>query len=94
MERDVTNSDAIRARAKILLQDVLQFPPQIVDQQLGHALGARPECEFNCASCLLERRKMMQIWSDYVECLMFPAAIPGVLTPLGGGSEVSDLGIA
>jgi hypothetical protein len=76
MGNDVTNPRAFRARAKLLLQEVLHIPSQIINQQLGHAIKDRKECDSNCGSCLLERRKMMQLWSDYVERLMIPDVNP------------------
>ncbi len=39
--RDIASSDAFRARAKNLLLEDLHIPPQIVNQQLGHAMKDR-----------------------------------------------------
>lgn len=67
---DVKNSRAFRARASIVLREALRIPSRIVNQQLGHGIKDRKECDSNCGSCLLERRKMMQEWSDYIERIM------------------------
>lgn len=74
LSSEVSSTDAFRSTAKSVLRDVLRISPQIVNQQLDHAFKHRKECDFNCGSCLLERRKMMQIWSDYVQPIMLPAA--------------------
>ncbi|MFZ0745287.1 MAG: hypothetical protein WAM85_12830 [Terracidiphilus sp.] len=76
MGSDFTNPPAFRARARILLMETLHIPPQVVNQQLTHRIGYRKECDFNCGTCLRERRQMMQVWSDYLERLVVPSVRP------------------
>lgn len=70
LESRLRSSDALRNGAKVLLLDSLSIPPEIVNQQLGHALEDRKECGVDCVSCLKERRRMMQSWSDYLSNLV------------------------
>ncbi len=91
LEREITGSNVFRTSARALLCEELHIPPQIVNQQLGHAIRDRKECDINCSSCLLKRRQMMQKWSDYIERFMFPGTLPESVT---FGCELSDPGIA
>ncbi len=68
--KEVTKPRAFRASARVLLQEALHIPSRIVNQQLGHGIADRKECDSNCGSCLLERRKMMKTWSEYIEQIM------------------------
>lgn len=78
---EVSSTDAFRSTAKSVLRDVLRVSPQIVNQQLDHAVKHRKECDYNCGVCLLERRKMMQTWSDYIGPIMLPRSYPLEITP-------------
>lgn len=81
LSSEASSADAFRSTAKSLLRDVLRISPQIVNQQLDHAFKHRKECDPNCGSCLLERRKMMQLWSNYIEPIMFPGRLPAQSHP-------------
>jgi len=86
LTRDATSSDAFRARARALLQDVLDIPPEIVDQQIGHAVEGSMQCGeywlLEGRECwLLERREMMQKWSDWIERVTALGEIPSTPIP-------------
>lgn len=43
------------------------FNPRLVEVQLGHKKGDAIEAAYNDARHLKDRRKMMQVWADYLE---------------------------
>ena len=45
------------------------FNPRLVEVQLGHKKGDAIEAAYNDAKHLKDRRKMMQVWADYLEGL-------------------------
>ncbi len=45
----------------------LGFSPRLVEVQLGHKKGDAIEAAYNDARHLKDRRKMMQVWADYLE---------------------------
>jgi integrase len=80
LARDATSSDAFRASARALLRDVFDIPPEIVDRQIGHAVeGAMRRAGW----WLLERREMMQMWSDWIERVTILGEIPALYLPRG-----------
>lgn len=76
LARDATSSDAFRASARTLLRDVFDIPPEIVDRQIGHSVGASMRW---AGWWLLERREMMQMWSDWIERITILGEIPSTL---------------
>ncbi len=58
-----------RAMARTILDEVLQFRPDIVEHQLAHKVKDPLGRAYNRTSHLAERRKMMQVWSDYLDGL-------------------------
>ena len=47
----------------------LGFNPRLVEVQLGHKKGDAIEAAYNDAKHLKDRRKMMQVWADYLDGL-------------------------
>jgi cell wall assembly regulator SMI1 len=45
------------------------FPPDVIELQLAHAERNKVRAAYNRAQRLAERRKMMQVWADYLERL-------------------------
>jgi len=64
-----------RATARTLLDEVLQFPPHVIEHQLSHAVRDANGRAYNRTSHLEERKKMMQIWSDYLDGLRAGAKV-------------------
>lgn len=57
-----------RSMASTLLNEQ-GFPPDIIELQLAHVDANNVRAAYNRAQRLAERRKMMQIWADYLEAL-------------------------
>ena len=58
-----------RATARTLLDEVLKFPIERIEQQLAHQVRDIHGRAYNRTKYLEERTVMMQSWSDYLEQL-------------------------
>jgi len=56
-----------RAMARTILDEVLSIRPDFIEHQLGHAVRDPNGRAYNRTAHLSERRKMMQVWADYLE---------------------------
>lgn len=56
-----------RALARTILDEVLQFRPDFIEHQLAHAVRDPNGRAYNRTAHLEERRKMMQVWADYLD---------------------------
>lgn len=55
-----------RAMARTILDGVLQMLPDFIEHQLAHAVRDPNGRAYNRTAYLAERRKMMQVWADYL----------------------------
>ena len=58
-----------RAMARTVLDEVLGVRPDFIEHQLGHADRDPNGRAYNRTAHLDERRKMMQVWADYLDGL-------------------------
>ena len=58
-----------RAMARTILDEVLQVRSDFIEHQLAHVVRDPNGRAYNRTSHLAERRKMMQTWADYLDCL-------------------------
>lgn len=58
-----------RAMARAILDEVLGSRPHYIEHQLAHAVRDPSGRAYNRTAHLIERRKMMQAWADYLEGL-------------------------
>jgi len=56
-----------RAMARTVLDEVLHVRPDYIEHQLAHAVRDPNGRAYNRTEHLDERRKMMQLWADYLE---------------------------
>lgn len=56
-----------RAMARTLLDEVLEFPPYLIEQQISHAVRDPLGRAYNRTAHLPQRRKMMQAWANYLD---------------------------
>lgn len=66
---DTMSGHGFRAMARTMLDEVLGFPPHIIEQQLAHAVRDPLGRAYNRTAHLAERKKMMQAWADYLDRL-------------------------
>lgn len=58
-----------RAMARTVLDEVLGVRPDFIEHQLGHAIRDPNGRAYNRTAHLEERKKMMQVWADYLDGL-------------------------
>jgi integrase len=58
-----------RATARTILDEVLQVRPDFIEHQLAHAVKDPNGRAYNRTAHLVERKKMMQQWADYLDTL-------------------------
>ena len=68
-----------RAMARTILDEVLQVRPDFIEHQLAHAVKDPNGRAYNRTAHLAERRKMMQLWSDYLDGLKAGAKVISIL---------------
>jgi integrase len=56
-----------RAMARTILDEVLQYRPDIIEHQLAHQVRDPLGRAYNRTAHLSERRAMMQAWADYLD---------------------------
>ena len=67
--KDEIVGHGFRAMARTILDEQLGFRPDVVEQQLAHAVRDPQGRAYNRTAHLAERRKMMQDWADYLDAL-------------------------
>jgi integrase len=67
--KDEMSGHGFRAMARTILDEVLNIRPDFIEHQLAHAVRDPNGRAYNRTTHFDERRKMMQIWSDYLENL-------------------------
>lgn len=67
-----TTGHGFRATARTLLDEVLKFPIERIEQQMGHQVRDMHGRAYNRTKYLEERTVMMQAWSDYLDSLKKP----------------------
>ena len=64
--KDEMSGHGFRAMARTILDEVLQVRPDYIEHQLAHAVRDPNRRAYNRTAHLVERRKMMQQWADYL----------------------------
>jgi len=69
--KDEMSVHGFRAMARTILDEVLGFRPDFIEHQLAHAVRDTNGRAYNRTSHIVERHKMMQVWSDYIDTLKY-----------------------
>jgi integrase len=75
---DQMSGHGFRAMARTVLDEVLKFRPDFIEHQLAHAVRDPNGRAYNRTAHLVERRKMMQGWADYLDGLRAGGLSPAV----------------
>lgn len=67
--KDEMSGHGFRAMARTILDEVLGVRPDYIEHQLAHAVKDPNGRAYNRTAHLPERRKMMQLWADYLDKL-------------------------
>lgn len=74
-DKETMTGHGFRAMARTILDEVLQVRPDFIEHQLAHAVRDPNGRAYNRTAHLTERRKMMQLWADYLDALKTGAKI-------------------
>lgn len=66
---DEMTGHGFRAMARTILDEVLQVRPDFIEHQLAHAVRDPNGRAYNRTAHIVERKKMMQQWADYLDGL-------------------------
>jgi integrase len=69
IDKAVMSGHGFRATARTLLEEVLHYPAEYIEQQLAHAVRDPLGRAYNRTKHLEERTGMMQHWADYLDAL-------------------------
>lgn len=72
---DTMTGHGFRAMARTILDEVLGFPPHIIEHQLAHSVKDPMGRSYNRTAHLPQRRQMMQTWADYLDKLKAGAEV-------------------
>lgn len=72
---DTITGHGFRATARTILDEILHQRIDIVEHQLAHAVKDPNGRAYNRTAHLVERRKMMQLWADYLDGLKAGAKV-------------------
>lgn len=67
-----------RATARTILDEVLHVRPDYIEHQLAHAVKDPNGRAYNRTAHMDERRKMMQLWADYLDGLRKGASVASI----------------
>ena len=73
--KEEMSGHGFRAMARTILDEVLQVRPDFIEHQLAHAVRDPNGRAYNRTAHLVERRKMMQLWADYLDGLKAGAVV-------------------
>jgi len=82
-EKETMTGHGFRAMARTILDEVLAQRPDIVEHQLAHAVKDPLGRAYNRTSHLPERRRMMQLWADYLDGLKQGAKVIPIRRDVG-----------
>lgn len=73
--KEEMSGHGFRAMARTILDEVLGVRPDFIEHQLAHAVRDPNGRAYNRTAHLAERRKMMQLWADYLDKLKAGAEV-------------------
>jgi len=75
IEKDEMTGHGFRAMARTILDEILGFRPDFIEHQLAHAVRDPNGRAYNRTAHLVDRKKMMQKWADYLDKLKAGAEV-------------------
>jgi len=67
ISKDDMSGHGFRAMARTMLDEVLGYRPDLIEHQLAHQVRDPNGRAYNRTSHLIERKKMMQEWANYLD---------------------------
>jgi integrase len=69
IEKEEMSGHGFRAMARTMLDEILGYRPEIIEHQLAHQVRDPNGRAYNRTKHLVERKRMMQDWADYLDSL-------------------------
>ncbi len=69
ISKEEMSGHGFRAVARTILDEVLNIRPDYIEHQLAHSVRDPNGRAYNRTAHLAERKKMMQLWADYLDSL-------------------------
>ena len=69
IDKEEMSGHGFRAMARTILDEVLGYRPEIIEQQLAHQVRDPLGRAYNRTAHLADRKEMMQAWADYLDTL-------------------------
>ncbi len=69
ISKEEATGHGFRASARTLLDEVLGVRPELIEHQLAHAVRDPNGRAYNRTAHLVERKKIMQDWADYLDSI-------------------------
>jgi integrase len=79
-DNNTMTAHGFRAMARTLLDEVLEYRVEWIEQQLAHAVKDANGRAYNRTKHLDQRHKMMQDWADYLDDLKAQALAGNVIS--------------
>ena len=79
-DNQTMTAHGFRAMARTLLDEVLDYRIEWIEQQLAHEVRDPNGRAYNRTKHLAQRTEMMQRWADYLDALKQQAASPNIVT--------------
>jgi len=86
-DKETMTGHGFRAMARTILDEVLLVRIDFIEHQLAHAVKDPNGRAYNRTAHLVERRKMMQLWADYIDGLKAGAKVLPLRKVEGAGSD-------
>ena len=78
ISKDVMSGHGFRAMARTMLEEVLEYRPELIEHQLAHQVRDPNGRAYNRTAHLPERKKMMQAWADYLDRVCSDASVTSI----------------
>ena len=83
-DKEEMTTHGFRAMARTILDEVLGVRPDFIEHQLAHAVKDPLGRAYNRTSHIEERRRMMQLWADYLDGLKKGAKVIPIFKKAAG----------
>jgi len=83
ISQEELTTHGLRAAARTILDEILQFPAHLIEHQLAHNVRDPLGRAYNRTAHLPARKKMMQEWADYLDKLKAGAEVIPISANVG-----------
>ena len=84
VDKATASGHGFRASARTMLDEILGFPPHLIEHQLAHAVKDAMGRSYNRTQHLAQRREMMQSWADFIDKVVRDVKVLPFKQPVAG----------